>query len=182
LDGKSDEDLMASVAKGDEDAFRRLAKRHAARTFALAKRLLMNDADAEEAVQEAMIRVWVTASRWRADAAFKTWLYRVTVNLCLNRRRQKPFAPLDEASDPPDPSPSAEAAIERRETGALVAGAIASLPERQRAAIVLTYYEELSNAETASVLETTISSVESLLIRARRSLRAKLSEKPGEEA
>ncbi len=59
-----------------------------------------------------MIRVWVTAPRWRADAAFKTWLYRVTVNLCLNRRRQKPFAPLDEAGEPPDPSPSAEEAIE----------------------------------------------------------------------
>ncbi len=122
-----------------------------------------------------MIRVWVTAPRWRADAAFKTWLYRVTVNLCLNRRRQKPFAPLDEAGSR-RPSPSAEEAIERREARELVAGAIASLPERQRAAIVLTYYEGLSNAETASVLETTISSVKSLLIRAKRTLRTQLSE------
>ncbi len=182
LEEKSDEDLMARVAKGDEDAFRHLAKRHAARTFALARRILMNDADAEEAAQEAMIRVWVTAPRWRADAAFKTWLYRVTVNLCLNRRRQKPFTPLDEAGEPPDPSLSAEEAIEKREASELVAGAIANLPERQRAAIVLTYYEELSNAETASVLETTISSVEFLLIRAKRTLRAQLSERPGAEA
>jgi RNA polymerase sigma-70 factor, ECF subfamily len=176
LDTTSDEDLMAKAAQGDEAAFRRLASRHAARTFALARRMLRNEADAEEIVQEAMIRVWVTAPRWRPDAAFKTWLYRVTVNLCLNRQRQKPFAPLEDAIDPPDPSPTAAEALERRETDGLVANAIAELPDRQRAAIVLTYYEGLSNAETASVLETTISSVEALLVRAKRALRAELAD------
>jgi RNA polymerase sigma-70 factor, ECF subfamily len=170
----SDEELMGRVALGDEAAFRRLAGRHAAMTFALARRMLGNGADAEETVQEAMIRVWTTAPRWRPDAAFKTWLYRVTVNLCLNRRRQKPHAALDEALDPPDPSPNAEEELERRETEAQVANAIAELPERQRAAIVLTYYQGLSNAETAAVLDTTISSVEALLVRAKRTLRAGL--------
>ena len=89
LEETTDEDLMLKVAKGDESAFRRLAKRHAAKTFALTRRMLGNDADAEEIVQEAMLRVWVNAPRWRPDAAFRTWLYRVTFNLCLNRRRQK---------------------------------------------------------------------------------------------
>jgi RNA polymerase sigma-70 factor, ECF subfamily len=172
LDRTSDEDLMAKAARGDESAFRCLASRHAARTSALARRMLRNDADAEEIVQEAMIRVWVTAPRWRPEAAFKTWLYRVTVNLCLNRQRQKPFAPLDDAIDP---SPTAAEALERRETERLVANAIAELPGRQRAAIVLTYYEGLSNAETASVLETTVSSVETLLVRAKRTLRTELA-------
>ncbi len=165
---------MLSVAQGDESAFRCLVGRHAAKTFALSRRMLRNDADAEELVQEAMLRVWVSAARWRPDAAFKTWLYRVTFNLCLNRQRQKTFAPLDEACDPPDPSPSAADQLERRETDSLVAKAIAGLPDRQRAAIVLTFYEGLSNAETASVLDTTISSVEALLVRAKRSLRAEL--------
>ncbi len=174
LENESDEELMARVAEGDEAAFRRLAGRHAAKTFALTRRILRNDADAEEVVQEAMIRVWVAAPRWRPDAAFKTWLYRVTVNLCLNRRRQRPLAPPGEALDPPDPSPNAAEQLERRETAGRVANAIAELPERQRAAIVLTYYEGLSNAETAAVLETTVSSVESLLIRAKRALRAEL--------
>jgi len=169
---------MLSVAQGDESAFRMLAGRHAAKTFALIRRMLGNDADAEEIVQEAMLRVWVTAPRWRRDAAFKTWLYRVTLNLCLNRQRRKPFAPLDEACDPPDPSPTAAEDLERREMDRLVAKAIEGLPERQRAAIVLTYYEELSNAETASVLETTISSVEALLVRAKRTLRAELAAIP----
>lgn len=178
METKSDEDLMLSVAEGNEPAFRCLAGRHAAKMFALTRRVLGNDADAEELVQEAMIRVWVSAPRWRPDAAFKTWLYRVTLNLCLNRRRQKVFASLDEACDPPDPSPSAAEELERRETDRLVARAIAKLPDRQRAAIVLTYYEGLSNAETASVLETSISSVEALLVRAKRSLRSELSAIP----
>ncbi len=169
---------MLSVAQGDESAFRRLVERHAAKTFALTRRMLGNDADAEELVQEAMLRVWISAPRWRPDAAFKTWLYRVTFNLCLNRKRQKSLAPLDEALDPPDPSPSAADQLERRQTDSLVAKAIAGLPDRQRAAIVLTYYDGLSNAETASVLDTTISSVEALLIRAKRSLRAELGATP----
>ena len=179
LEETSDEDLMLKVAKGDESAFRRLVGRHAAKTFALTRRMLGNDADAEEIVQEAMLRVWVNAPRWRPDAAFRTWLYRVAFNLCLNRRRQKVFAPLGEACDPPDPSPSAADELERRETDGLVAKAIGALPDRQRAAIVLTYYEGLGNAEVASVLETTISSVEALLVRAKRTLRAELSAIPG---
>ncbi len=105
---------MLKVAEGDESAFRCLAGRHAAKTFSLTRRMLGNDADAEEIVQEAMIRVWVNARRWRPDAAFKTWLYRVTFNLCLNRRRQKVFAPLDEACEPLDPSPAAAEQFERR--------------------------------------------------------------------
>ncbi len=169
---------MLSVAQGDESAFRCLVGRHAAKMLALTRRMLKNDADAEELVQEAMLRVWISAPRWRPDAAFKTWLYRVTFNLCLNRKREKTFAPLDETCDPPDPSPSAADQLERRETDSLVAKAIAGLPDRQRAAIVLTYFEELSNAETASVLDTTISSVEALLVRAKRSLRAELGATP----
>ena len=170
---------MLKVAQGDEPAFRRLVRRHAMKTFALTRRMLGNDADAEEIVQEAMLRVWVNAPRWRPDAAFSTWLYRVAFNLCLNRRRQKPFAALDEAGDPPDPSPTAAEALERREMDRLVGKAIDELPDRQQAAIVLTYYEGLSNAETASVLETTTSSVEALLVRAKRTLRAELSAIPG---
>ncbi len=119
---------MLKVAEGDDSAFRHLVGRHAAKTFALTRRMLGNDADAEEIVQEAMLRVWVNAPRWRPQAAFRTWLYRVTFNLCLNRRRQKSFAPLDEASDPPDPSPSAAEDLERREMDRLVAKAIDVLP------------------------------------------------------
>jgi RNA polymerase sigma-70 factor, ECF subfamily len=176
MDEASDEDLMLRVARGDERAFRILSRRYAARSYGLARRITANNADAEEIVQEAMLRVWVNAPRWRRMAAFRTWLYRVIVNLCLNRRRRKPFAALDEAGDPADPAPNASERLEKNEVDRAVAAAIAELPERQRAAIVLTYHEDLSNAETAAVLDTTVSSVEALLVRAKRTLRAKLAD------
>jgi RNA polymerase sigma-70 factor, ECF subfamily len=176
MDEASDEDLMLRVARGDESAFRVLSLRHAARSFALARRILTNDADAEEVVQEAMLRVWINAPRWRRAAAFTTWLYRVVVNLCLHKRRRRPFAPLDEAGDPADPALGASELLETREVDRQVAVAIGELPERQRAAIVLTYHEGLSNAETAEILDTSISGVEALLVRAKRALRTKLDD------
>jgi RNA polymerase sigma-70 factor (ECF subfamily) len=174
MDEASDEDLMARIARGDEGAFRVLSRRHLTRTLALARRITGSQADAEEIVQEALLRVWVNAPRWRPTAAFRTWFFRVVFNLCLNRKRRKPFAPLDEAGDPADPTPNAASQLERRQGDAVVAAAIAALPERQRAAIVLTYHDGLSNAETAAVLETSVGGVETLLVRAKRALRASL--------
>jgi RNA polymerase sigma-70 factor (ECF subfamily) len=109
-------------------------------------------------------------------ASFRTWFYRVVVNLCLSRRRRVPFLPLDAVPDPIDPAPQPGADLERRQTDQLVSAAIGTLPDRQRAAIALTYGQELSNAETAAILETSVSSVEALLVRAKRTLRDKLAD------
>ena len=179
MDEASDEDLMARIAAGDEPAFRLLARRYAARAVGLARRITGNDADAEEVVQEALLRVWTNAPRWRPLAAFRTWFYRVVLNLCLSRRRRAPFLPLESGGDPADPSADVAAAAELDETERRITAAIADLPDRQRAAIVLTYHEGLGNAETAAILETSVSGVEALLVRARRTLREKLDEKPG---
>ena len=104
MDEASDEDLMERVAQGDEPAFRLLSRRYAARALRLARRITGNRADAEEVVQEALLRVWVNAPRWRPLAAFRTWFYRVVLNLCLSRRRRAPFLPLAAAGDPVDAS------------------------------------------------------------------------------
>jgi RNA polymerase sigma-70 factor (ECF subfamily) len=173
---QSDEELMSRVSEGDERAFRRLAERYAKKSFALARRMVASDADAEEIVQEMMVRMWVYAPRWRPDAALRTWIYRVVYNLCLNRRRQQLFFPLEAAGDPPDPSPSVAEELAAKQSHNLLRMAIADLPERQRAALLFTYYEGLSNAETAAVLELSVSSVESLLVRAKRTLRATLGD------
>jgi RNA polymerase sigma-70 factor (ECF subfamily) len=175
MEDPSDEQLMRRVAAGDEPAFRLLARRCVPQAIGLAKRILGNSADAEEVVQEAMLRVWTNAPRWRPEARFRTWLYRVVVNLCLNRKRRAPFAALADAGDPADPHPDAAAQLEREQRDQAIADAIASLPERQRTAIVLTYREGLSNAETAAVLGTSRSAVETLLIRAKQSLRRRLA-------
>jgi len=181
MDGASDEDLMARISRGDERAFRLLAQRYLPRALGLARRVLGNEADAEEIVQEALLRVWINAARWRPTAAFRTWFYRVVLNLCLNRKRRAPFAALTELEEPADPAPGALLEIERRQADRLLAAAIARLPDRQRAAVVLTYQEGMSNVETAAVLGTSVSGVETLLVRARRTLRAALGSAASQE-
>jgi RNA polymerase sigma-70 factor, ECF subfamily len=174
MDGASDEDLMARIAQGDETAFRLLSRRYLPRALGIARRIMGNQADAEEVVQEALLRLWVNAPRWRPAAALRTWFYRVVVNLCLNRKRRAPFAALEDAPEPADPRPDPLRQLESRELEHRLASAISGLPERQRAALVLTYHEGLPNAETAAVLGTSVSGVETLLVRARRSLRKTL--------
>lgn len=174
MDEDSDEALMLRIARGDERAFRVLAPRYAQRAIGLARRITGNASDAEEIVQEAFLRVWVNAPRWRPEALFRTWFYRIVFNLALNRKRRVPFSPLEAAGDPEDPALRADREMERRERDRQVASAVAELPARQRTAIALTYGDELSNADAASVLGTSVSAFETLLVRARRALRIKL--------
>jgi RNA polymerase sigma-70 factor (ECF subfamily) len=171
----SDEALMARVARGDEPAFRALARRHLPAMVGLARRILGNAADAEDVAQEAMLRVWVHAPRWQPLAAFRTWLTRVTVNLCLDRKRRASWVALEAAGEIVDPAPDAMEQAERGERERLVTQAIAQLPERQRAAVVLTYSEGMSNAQVAEILDTSVSAVETLLVRGKQNLRAALS-------
>ena len=99
----SDEALMARVARGDELAFRQLSRRHLPAMLGLARRILGNAADAEDVAQEAMLRVWTHAPRWQPLAAFRTWLTRVVVNLCLDRKRRAPWVALEAAGEIVDP-------------------------------------------------------------------------------
>lgn len=172
MDGPSDHDLMARAAQGDQRAFRTLAERHAGAALRLARRIVGNEAMAEDIVQDALLRVWINAPRWRPQAAFRTWLYRIVVNLCLNARRREPGLPLDAAEHVADAALAPDAKLERRERDKRLVVAIDTLPARQRAAVVLTYQEGFGNAEVADVLDISVSSVEALLVRARRALRA----------
>jgi RNA polymerase sigma-70 factor (ECF subfamily) len=171
MDEQSDEALMARVAAGDRMAFRVLAERHLGSVIALAAHILGNRSDAEDVAQDAMLRVWVNAPRWKPVARFRTWLTRIVVNLCLDRRRRPTWAPLAAAGDPADPAPDAQAHLQAANIERRLAAAINQLPERQRAAITLTYSEGLSNAETADILDTSVSALETLLSRAKATLR-----------
>jgi RNA polymerase sigma-70 factor (ECF subfamily) len=171
----SDEALMARVARGDEPAFRQLSRRHLPAMLGLARRILGNAADAEDVAQEAMLRVWTHAPRWQPLAAFRTWLTRVVVNLCLDRKRRAPWVALEAAGEIVDPAPGATDKAEQDERERLVNAAIAELPARQRMAIVLTYGDGMSNAEVADILDTSVSAVETLLVRGKQNLRARLS-------
>jgi len=171
----SDEALMARVARGDEPAFRELARRHLPAAVSLARRILGNAADGEDVAQDAMLRVWVNAPRWQPLALFRTWFRRVVVNLCLDRKRRARWVELEAAGEIADPAANAGEEVERGERDRLVQAAIAKLPERQRIAIVLTYSEGLSNAEVADALDTSVSAVETLLVRGKQNLRRALA-------
>lgn len=166
--------LVALVAGADHDAFRALVERHLERVQRIAWRMLADQGEAEEVAQEALLRVWVHAPQFDPDRGtrFTTWLHRVVLNLCLDRRRRhRVHAPLEAAADLSDAAPHPLARIVASETAGRVAAALATLPERQRMAVVLCYYERMSNAEAAAVLGTGVTALEGLLVRARRALR-----------
>lgn len=165
---------MARVAGGDERAFRLLSRRHLPAMLGLARRILGNAADAEDVAQEAFMRVWTHAPRWQPLAQFRTWLTRVVINLCLDRKRRAPWVELETAGDIVDPAPGAGEKAEKDERERMLAAAIEKLPIRQRSAIVLTYGDGMSNAQVAEILDTSVSAVETLLVRAKQNLRRAL--------
>jgi RNA polymerase sigma-70 factor (ECF subfamily) len=175
-DNASDVALMARVARGEEVAFRQLSRRHLPAMLGLARRILGNAADAEDVAQEAMLRVWTHAPRWQPLAAFRTWLTRIVVNLCLDRKRRAKWVDLEAAGEIVDPTPGVTDVAEQSERERALTAAIAGLPERQRAAIVLTYTEGMTNAQVAEVLDTSVSAVETLLVRGKQNLRARLKD------
>ena len=170
----SDEALMARVARGDERAFQLLSRRHLPAMLGLARRILRNSAEAEDVAQEAFLRVWTHAPRWQPLAQFRTWLTRIVVNLCLDRKRRAPWVDLETAGDIVDPTPGAGEKAESDERQRMVAAAIDKLPARQRDAVMLTYGEGMSNAQVAEILQTSVSAVETLLIRGKQNLRRAL--------
>lgn len=175
LDDLDDETLIAEVAAANRAAFAVLTRRHLKQSLALARRIVGNDHDAEEAVQDSFLQVWRHAVNWRGgEARFRTWLYRIVVNRSLSCRRQRAHAPLDEALEIASPLPDSHAEAEARELAVEVDAVIAALPDRQRVALGLCYYQGLSCAEAARVLEVSVSATESLLVRARRAVRKRL--------
>lgn len=172
----SDDALMEFVKAGDQRAFRELVSRHLDRVYAVALRILGNRADAEDLAQDAFLRLWTARDRWEPGRAqVGTWLYRVVVNRCIDLRRKSRETSVDEVPDVADATASAVTTIHHGEMSRKLDGALTALPEHQRAAVVLFYFEDLSNAEVAEVMETTVGAVESLLKRARKKLREVMS-------
>jgi RNA polymerase sigma-70 factor (ECF subfamily) len=176
---EDDDALMSRIAAGDQRAFSRLVVRHGPRAQALAHRFTGSATEAEDVVQEAFWRVWRSAERWTPGGAqLSTWLHRIVVNLCVDRSRRqriRNWLPFADAFDPPSDDPDPEHSLEDRDEIAAVRADILDLPERQRAALLLSADGERSNADIAIVLKTTEKAVESMLVRARRTLRARLA-------
>ena len=172
-----DEELLTRVGEGDPAAVRALVARKLPRLLALAGRMLGDPAEAEDVAQEAFVRAWKQAPGWRPGGArFDTWLHRVALNLCYDRLRRRREIPTDAPPERPDEGPAPDRGLLAAETGARVDAALADLPQRQREAIVLCHYQDLSNIEAASVMEISVEALESLLSRGRRALRQSLAD------
>jgi RNA polymerase sigma-70 factor (ECF subfamily) len=180
------EDLMARIAKGDGDAFEILVDRHQASVLNLIYRFIGDRTQAKDMAQEVFFRVWQSAKSYEPKAKFTTWLYRITANLCFNElksaRRKKWFQFLRFGDQHEvtiedtfiDGSPSPEDLLLAKERNRQISDALESLPDNQRMALILRRYDALSYEEIARILNCSVSAVESLLVRAKRTLQKKL--------
>ncbi len=172
-----DDMLMQQVACGSRSAFEILARRHLRRALAVAQGVVGNPNDADEIAQEAFMRVWQYADRWTPGRArFTTWLYKIVLNLSLDRRRKPQWVAIEAAGDLSDDNAApATDTIARKEHQAAIARALEAIPPRQRAAISLFYFEGLTGKAAAEGMGISIAAFEQLLLRARRAIKAELA-------
>lgn len=184
--------LVARLRAGDESAFEQLVRATMGRLLAVARRLLHNEEEARDAVQTAFIRAFQSLSKFREESRLSTWLHRIVVNESLMRLRSRAKEePLDESllpqfkgdghqvRDTVDWSDSAEKAIERAETKALVSASIQQLPEPYRTVLILRDVEELDPDEVAEELGLSKNVIKVRLHRARQMLRTILEREFG---
>lgn len=176
----SDDALLRLFADGEPVAARELTERLGPRAFGVALRVLGDRAEAEDAAQEAMMRLWRMAPDWEPGRAqVSTWLYRVTLNLCLDirRRRRGGMSRLEDVPEPADPAASAADHLQDRTRADALQRALNDLPERQRDAVVLRHLEGLTNPEIAEIMEISTEAVESLTARGKRALSRALADR-----
>lgn len=167
-----DDELLFLIGQGNQTAFRILVDRHVDRAYSAALRILNNPSDAEDVVQEAFVQVWTKRAQWQPGRAqFSTWLYRVVTNRCIDLLRRPKQETLETLPEVADGQPDQVHELAKQEATHLLNEAMARLPDQQRIALVLSYSENLSNAEIAEIMETTVFAVESLLKRGRQKLR-----------
>ena len=181
-DTDPDVELLARIGNNEPAAVNEMVTRKLPRLLALASRILGDADEARDVAQESFLRIWRQAANWRSgEARFDTWLHRVALNLCHDRLRRRKERPLNEEQmlELADSAPSLDEQLEAADRSTRMAAALAALPERQREAIVLQYYQELSNIDAAALMNVSVEALESLLSRARRQLRSQLADTPG---
>lgn len=171
----SDADLVADVAQGGERAFSELLHRHQNAIYAFACRMLGDPQEAEDVAQETFLRLYQTSKRYQPDASLRAYLLRITKNICIDHFRKKRPELMDELPDPTTqqtPQDLLEGAI----TLDYLEKAIDRLPVNQRTALLLRHTEQLSYNRIAEVMDVSVAAVESLLVRARRTLKQRLAD------
>ncbi len=168
----TDEELMTAICAGDNSAYEAIVRRHLKPVSHYAWRMLGNPRDVEDIAQDTFLRVWINAVKWQpAKARLSTWIHRIAHNLCIDhlRKRREESAEEDAVQEAgPLDEVAADSEIAR------LRNALGLLPQSQRSAISLCHFQGFSNKEAAAIMDVSVQALESLLARAKRSLRKTL--------
>ena len=181
---RNEQKLIERASGGDPAAFNQLMAMHEKRMYAVALRMFANREDAQDCLQEAMLRIYRAISGFKGQSSFSTWVYRITMNTCLDEMRRKKNRPstsldnlLDQGWSPSDGGNAPERSAIQTETRQMLAGAIRELPEDMRSAIVLRDVQGYSYDEIAQMLDVNVGTIKSRISRGREKLREKLSKR-----
>jgi len=176
LSRDAERDAVEACRRGEREAFDRLVLRYQREVYRLCYRFVNDHEDANDLAQEVFLRAWRAIPRFRGDSSLSTWLYRIAVNACLNFRalRRPSTEELPEALA--DPLPGAEARLLADDEARRVRAAVARLPEKQRATLILKVYHEQTHEEVAEILGSTVGTVKANLFHALGNLRRLVAE------
>lgn len=176
-----DKALVEAAAGGHREAFDAIVERHRRAVYQVCYRFVNNHEDASDLAQDAFVRAWKGLKNFKGQSALSTWLYRIAVNVCLNRKAEK--RPITEPIETTEPVADtriegAHHALVREERAVVVRRAIANLPEKQRATLILRTYHEMSHQEIADVLGTSVGAAKANLFHALNNLKKILGSEP----
>lgn len=171
----TDEALMAAIQAGDRQAYAQVVNNHVRPVNRYIVRMLGSQSDAEDIAQETFLRLWTQAHTWQpGKAALSTWLHRIAHNLCIDYLRRDKSGVSSEYLDDYATEESPEKSFAQKAGLEALEKAMQQLPERQRSALILTHYQGLANREVAEIMDISVDALESVLARARRSLKTQL--------
>ena len=173
----NDESLIYQIQQGNDEAFAELVNRHSKRFYSVSYRVIFSKNDAEDIVQLAFLKLWERRLFWNhnKEAKFTTWFYRVVFNLCMDYNKKKKPLPLSENMEIVDRKGGQEAFWEEKRKQVLLDRFIRKLPERQQLALNLCFYQDLSNKEAAEIIGIKVKALQSLIMRAKTTLKEKLN-------
>jgi RNA polymerase sigma-70 factor, ECF subfamily len=176
-----DADLVAACLRGEAGAFDLVVERHQRTVYQLCYRFVTNHEDASDLTQDVFLRAYRGLRNFRGDSTLGTWLYRIGVNVCLNRVGVKapPTEPIDERQHVDTTAESAAEKLLRGERAARVRAAIAQLPRKQRAAVILRMYHDMAHQEIAAALGSSVGAVKANVFHALQNLRKLLGDELG---
>ena len=181
VEGMDDAALVAASVEGRREAFDMIVERHRRTVYQVCYRFVSNHEDASDLSQESFVRAWRGLKTFKGQSALSTWLYRIAVNVCLNRVSVKtpPSDPIESTDHFEDTRiVSAQAALLRDERAAAVRKAIAALPKKQRATLILRTYHDLSHQQIADILGNSVGATKANFFHALANLKRILGSEP----